>query len=192
MKVLRQLLELPNAFINRFWFLVRGVQYVEFPRLRGRLVLGGKGKLTLGKGVVINSSHRSNPVGMVGYSSFHVTSGAAISIGNNVGISTTLLYAWTSITIADNVLIGGGCQIFDTDYHAVAYQERILKGDKNVRTLPVSIEEGVFIGTSCIITKGVTIGARSVIAAGSVVVKDVPPGEVWGGNPCRFIKKVPS
>ena len=50
------------------------------------------------------------------------------------------------------------------------------------------IEDDVFVGTSCLILKGVTIGARSVIAAGSVVTHNVPPDEIWGGNPAKFIK----
>jgi acetyltransferase-like isoleucine patch superfamily enzyme len=54
----------------------------------------------------------------------------------------------------------------------------------------VRIEKGVFIGADCIILKGVTIGEYSVVAAGSVVAKIVPPGEIWGGNPAKFIKKV--
>lgn len=52
------------------------------------------------------------------------------------------------------------------------------------------IEDYVFIGTRSIICKGVTIGDHSVIAAGSVVIKDVPADEVWGGNPAQFIKKL--
>ena len=48
----------------------------------------------------------------------------------------------------------------------------------------------MFIGTSCIIGKGVTIGENSVIAAGSVVVKNVPSNEIWGGNPAKFIRKI--
>ena len=60
----------------------------------------------------------------------------------------------------------------------------------NTKTAPVIIDDDVFIGTNCIIGKGVHIGARSIIAAGSVVVKDIPADEVWGGNPARFIKKV--
>lgn len=52
------------------------------------------------------------------------------------------------------------------------------------------IGDYVFIGTRSIICKGVTIGNHSIIAAGSVIVKDIPSDEVWGGNPARFIRKV--
>ena len=53
----------------------------------------------------------------------------------------------------------------------------------------VYIEDGAFIGTNAIICKDVRIGKNSVVAAGSVVTKDIPANEVWGGNPARFIKK---
>ena len=55
---------------------------------------------------------------------------------------------------------------------------------------PVIIKDGAFIGTDCIILKGVTIGEKSVIGAGSVVTKSVPDGEIWAGNPAKFIRKV--
>lgn len=58
------------------------------------------------------------------------------------------------------------------------------------KTKPVIIKDGAFIGTDCIILKGVTIGEKSVIGAGSVVTKSVPDGEIWAGNPAKFIRKV--
>lgn len=54
----------------------------------------------------------------------------------------------------------------------------------------VQIGNNVFIGTRSIICKGITIGDRSIIAAGSVGVKDIPADEVWGGNPAKFIKHI--
>jgi acetyltransferase-like isoleucine patch superfamily enzyme len=70
-------------------------------------------------------------------------------------------------------------------------ERRSIKTDgRNASSKPIIIEDDVFIGTNCIIGKGITIGARSVIAAGSVVVKNVPADEIWGGNPAKFIKKI--
>ena len=63
-------------------------------------------------------------------------------------------------------------------------------GDLNVKTAPILIKEGVFIGAHAIILKGVTIGRHSVIGAGAVVTKDVPDNEVWAGNPAKFVKKL--
>ena len=58
------------------------------------------------------------------------------------------------------------------------------------KRLKFSFWNHVFIGTRGIINKGVSIGEGAIIAAGSVVVKDIPSWEVWGGNPARFIKKL--
>lgn len=55
---------------------------------------------------------------------------------------------------------------------------------------PVKIEEGAFLGAHTIITKSVTIGRGAIVGAGSIVTKDIPPYEVWAGNPARFIKKL--
>lgn len=55
---------------------------------------------------------------------------------------------------------------------------------------PVTIEDDVFIGMNCVILKGVTIGARSIIAAGSVVTKSIPADCVAGGNPAKVIKRL--
>lgn len=54
----------------------------------------------------------------------------------------------------------------------------------------VRICHNAFIGANCVITKPVTIGHHSVVGAGSVVTKDIPPCEIWGGVPAKFIKKI--
>ena len=59
---------------------------------------------------------------------------------------------------------------------------------ESVGTAPIVIEDDVWIGARCQILKGVHIGARSIIAAGSNVTKDIPADVIAGGNPCRVIK----
>lgn len=56
------------------------------------------------------------------------------------------------------------------------------------KSKPIVIEDDVMIGTRCIILKGVTIGARSVIGSGSVVTKSIPADSIAAGNPCRVIR----
>lgn len=85
---------------------------------------------------------------------------------------------------------GGGVKLYDTDFHSISYEERIQKPDPGIKSKPILIKEGAFIGAHSIILKGVTVGRHSVIGAGSVVTKDIPDNEVWAGNPARFIRKL--
>jgi acetyltransferase-like isoleucine patch superfamily enzyme len=175
--------------INFITLSYNGVIYEETPTINGFLKVIGKKNIFLGKKLRINSSLSSNPIGLTTKTVLAATNGGQIVIGDNVGISGSLIWSRCLITIEDNVLIGGGCQIFDNDFHSLDYVDRILKGDTNVKSKEVRIKEGAFIGTSSIIGKGVTIGARSIIAAGSVVTRSIPDEEIWGGNPAKFIKK---
>jgi len=88
------------------------------------------------------------------------------------------------VTIGDYVLISWDVNIIEFDYHA--------PGGGIPEPKPIIIEDEVWIGARCIITKGVTIGKGAILAAGSVVTKDVPPYTLVAGNPAKPIKTVPS
>ena len=60
----------------------------------------------------------------------------------------------------------------------------------HVKTAPIEIGDDVFIGARCIICKGVTIGDRTIIAAGSIVVNNIPADCIAGGNPCKIIRHI--
>lgn len=98
--------------------------------------------------------------------------------------------AANSITIRENVLIGGSCKFYDTDFHPIDMNDRLNDNKDEIKTAPIEIQDNVFIGAHCIVLKGVTIGQGSVIGAGSVVTKSVPEREVWAGNPAHFIRKI--
>ena len=91
-------------------------------------------------------------------------------------------------------MVGGGTCIYDTDFHSInSYDRRITKIDKkNASKEAVNIEDNVFIGAHTTILKGVKIGKNSIIGSCSLVSKEIPPNEVWGGNPSKFIKKINS
>ena len=115
---------------------------------------------------------------------------AQLVIGKNSGMSSGMIYCANKVTIGENVNIGGGTRIYDSNFHSLNWEDRRthILDKKNTKTAPVIIDDDVFIGANCIIGKGVHIGARSIVAAGSVVVKDIPADEIWGGNPAKFIK----
>ena len=60
----------------------------------------------------------------------------------------------------------------------------------DIKTGPIIIEDDVFIGAHTTILKGVTIGNKSIIGAGSVVSRSIPPGEIWAGNPIKRIREI--
>jgi len=107
-----------------------------------------------------------------------------------LSMSNSAIVCVNSITIGDNVMIGGSCKIWDTDFHPIDPDMRKKDPNKNFKSRPIIIKDNAFIGGCSIILKGVTIGENAVIGAGSVVSKDVPANEIWAGNPARFIKKV--
>lgn len=107
-------------------------------------------------------------------------------------MTNTIIQCHEEIIIGNHVNIGAGCMIMDSNFHSTDWRDRLdrRKDIENHRNAPIKIGDVVFIGARSIICKGVTIGDHAMIAAGSVVVSDVPANEVWGGNPAKFIKKI--
>lgn len=181
---------LPSNIYNRAVFVYRKPTFESYPKINGKIhLVSEKGAVSFGRNVRINSSLGSDPIGGSTRTILFAEPGAKINIGNNVGISNTAIHAACSVTIEDNAMIGGDCRIYDTDFHSIAFENRMKKPDTTVKSSPVVIGEGVFIGASAMILKGVHIGKRSVVAAGSVVTRDIPPDELWGGVPAHYIKK---
>ena len=147
------------------------------------------GKFSIGENFAMNNGIKGNPIGCYERCTFFVDRGAVLTIGDNVGMSQAALVCHKSITIGDNVKIGGGVCIYDTDFHSLDPVIRRSSEDlKNRAEKPVVIGNDVFIGAKSIILKGVTIGENSVIGAGSVVTKSVPANQIWAGNPAKFIR----
>lgn len=176
---------------NYLVFKINHVKYDKFPEIYGfiTIITRGKGnKISFGKNVRINSSKISNMIGGPYGTTIMVRDGGELIIGNNVGISSTAIVCTKKITIQDDVLIGGGCKIWDTDFHPINYEQRITKKDPNNNE--VLICDGSFIGAYTTILKGAVIGEKSVIGANSVVSKYIPNDEIWAGNPIKFIKSI--
>ena len=74
--------------------------------------------------------------------------------------------------------------------HSLDYQVRKNNRNDNVLSSEIRIKSGAFVGSRCIILKGVTIGEHSIIGAGSVVTKNIPNNEIWAGNPAKFIRSI--
>lgn len=111
--------------------------------------------------------------------------GPVLEIGEFTSIGDeTQIHCGERVTIGNNVLISWDVNIIEYEYHS--------PGGGLPEPRPIIIEDEVWIGAKCIITKGVTIGKGAIIGAGSVVTKDVPPYTLAAGNPARLIGEVSS
>lgn len=163
-------------------FHTNGIPYV---------IVARGGTFSIGKNFAMNNGIKGNPIGCYERCTFFVDRGAVLTIGENVGMSQAALICHKSIIIGNNVKIGGGVCIYDTDFHSLDPVIRRSSEDlKNRAEKPVVIGNDVFIGAKSIILKGVTIGENSVIGAGSVVTKSVPANQIWAGNPAKFIRNI--
>ena len=122
--------------------------------------------------------------------SFLVMPYAKLTIGNNVGMSGPTIWCTNSITIGNNVHIGANCMIIDSDVHSLNYKDRNSLPEKKIDVAhsPIRIGDDAWIGLNCIILKGVSIGERAIIGAGSVVTKNIPADCIAAGNPCKILR----
>src|ERR1700719_3701816 len=117
---------------------------------------------------------------------FYTTGGVDISIGRNVFINQNCtFYDLGGLDISDDVMIGPNVILITTGHPLEPSQRRAATTGK-----PIVIEKGVWIAAGAIIIGGVTVGEHSVVAAGSVVTKDVPANSLVGGNPARVIRSI--
>ena len=181
-----------EKMINKIMFAYFGVKIEGQPgKIEGIVTVRSqhKGTITMGKGIQLRAGKKYNMIGGDTRLILRTYRGGSIRIGQNVGISNSALVSMNHIEIEDNVMIGGSCKIWDTDFHSLNSNERMDEYDTHINSAPIHIKKGAFIGANTIILKGVTIGEKSIIGAGSVVTKDIPDGQIWAGNPARYIKE---
>jgi len=176
---------------NLLKFKKARVNYGSRLRIRGHVGIINNGSCSIGNGFVFSSGNMSNAMARNIRGFIRIDKDANLVIGNNVMMSSVVLRCAKGITIEDDVLIGALTIITDTDAHPLDPNLR-GKGMDGVlaKKKEIYIKRKAFIGTSCIICKGVTIGENSIVGAGSVVTKSIPDNEIWAGNPARFVKKL--
>lgn len=181
-----------SSYFNLIRLKMYGVEYGRHCVIHGKLYINlfSTAKVKIGDNLYFSSGWGINALCANKRGMIYATENARITIGNNVGMSSTVLWAHESITIGDHVKIGGNSILIDTDSHNMDYLVRRGQYTDWGVSKPIIIEDDVFIGVNCIILKGVTIGARSIIAAGSVVTKSIPADCVAGGNPAKVIKSL--
>lgn len=181
---------LPSRISNIITIARKNISIGKNVQIYGRLKAFGKGKISIGNDCLLNSAISADPIGGDSNIILRADYGGEIRIGNNCGLSNCTIVAQTRVTIGNEVYIGGGCKIYDTDFHPIDRLYRINEMNEYTNRKPITIKDGAFVGAHSIILKGVCIGENSVIGAGSVVTKNVPANEIWAGNPARKIKEV--
>jgi len=186
-----------------FHALLGLIFYPVFLRFKKKVTLGKKlkikgwpyihiknnSKLILGDNVTLNSSNYGYHINMFKSVKILIDGhNAEIKIGSNSRIHGTCLHAISKITIGENCLIAANCQILDSNGHEVLMDAPFNRLKTHDKPKPISIGNNVWIGANCIILKGVNIGDGSIIAAGSVVTKNIPENSIAGGNPAKVIK----
>lgn len=182
---------------NRLIFKLKGVEYEKNFKVFNKIYLIGKGTIRIGNDFMFTSGDCINPISRNLCGCIYTEQDAKITIGDRVGISSSSFWISKELTIGNDVKIGADTLVIDTDSHQIDYrlrkkfphnQEEAIFLNSQIHSAPITIEDDVWIGAKCIILKGVTIGARSIIGAGSVVTKNIPSDCIAAGNPCKVIK----
>jgi acetyltransferase-like isoleucine patch superfamily enzyme len=177
--------------------------WLRFAMLRNSSVTFGRGtvfhgrpifkfapsaRARFGSRITFTSSTRANMAGIYKPCSIYVADEAELEVGDSCGFSGVSIYCAEHIVIGDRITCGANVAIWDTDFHSLDAAERGAHGVSGARAQPIAIGNDVFIGANSLILKGVTIGDRAVIGAGSVVRRDIGPAEAWAGNPAVFVR----
>lgn len=179
--------------VNRLRFKRARIQFGQDMRVCDsiRLKMGRNSHITIGNNFAFSSGNY-NPLSRNIKGAIELEADARISIGDNVGISSSCLWIFDHLTIGDNTKIGADCILLDSDAHSLDYiRRRNGTTDRpNAKKAGITIGNDVLVGTRSIILKGVEIGDRTIIGSGSVVTKSIPADCIAAGNPCKVIKYI--
>lgn len=196
--ICRVFVQIKKGYLRRFWmwYNVCELQHMGVTlenassvKMLGRHVMriASGAQVRIGKNFISRSGEDSGIETIT--TKIIVAEGAQLTIGDDSGMSNAVILCNRRITIGNHVLIGGGVMLNDSNHHSTDWRIRGTSEDgKCAVSAPIVIGNYVFIGARSIINKGVTIGEKAIVAAGSVVVKDVPPLSIVAGNPAKVIK----
>lgn len=123
-----------------------------------------------------------------------VSQDVTLVIGNDVSVGyRNLISVVKSCHIGDRTMLAGNVSIFDNPSHPLSPRRRFLHEPFDLdEAEPVVIGRNCWIGSSAFVLKGVTIGDNSIVAAGSVVTKSVPPNVLVAGSPAKVLRELPN
>jgi acetyltransferase-like isoleucine patch superfamily enzyme len=156
------------------------------PILRQPVLFVGDGSIVLGREVEFGWP--TSALFYTGYCHIEASKpGSVVEFGHGVEVNNNAFIKseGPGIRIGARALLGSGVTIYDSDFHDLRPNRR---REGRPRMAPVELGEDVFVGDGVKILKGVSIGAHSVIGAGSVVTSSIPAGVIVAGNPARVIR----
>lgn len=167
--------KLAGQLLASAWQARRCTSVGRLLRVEGKLIIENQGKILLGERIRIRATHV--PVELA------TLEGGLLEIGDRTFINSGVsICAQTHVRIGRNVAIGNYSLIMDTDFHSP--DDHTKPGV----SLPVIIEDNVWLGARVTVLKGVTIGRGATVAAGAVVTRDVAPNTVVAGIPARALR----
>lgn len=173
--------------IKACWYRLRGIEvgkgtfisaFPWFYKVKGARII-------IGNGVTLHSKRKYNTLITNAVSISAVEPGAVVELHENCGISGSKIICASRVSIGKNTMIGPDTTIYDCKEHEYSPEGGWSTIPKRFGK-PIIIGDNCFIGTRCIILKGVTIGDNCVIAAGTIITKDVPAGHLAYGNPAIY------
>jgi len=179
MSEFKDLLQNGLAVVRARWYFRHATRLGPKVRVWGRPAVSNWGTMMIGE--------RLRLVSTIATTELVAGRGASLEVGDGVFINYGCsIAANQQIRIGSNCSIGTYVIMMDNDFHRLEPERRNERPD----SAPIILEENVWLGARVIVLKGVTIGAGSVVAAGSVVVKDVPPRSLAAGVPARVLRSL--
>lgn len=174
---LSRLLHEGPAVARARWYFRSAERLGKGVRLWGRPVIRNRGSLLIGDRVRMLSTMAPLEIDVGRGATLEFGEGAYVNYGCSIG-------ATLSVRIGAGSSIGSGSILMDNDFHSLEPERR----NELPPSAPIVLEENVWLGVRAIVLRGVTIGKGSVIGAGSVVTRDIPPRSLAAGVPARVIR----
>jgi acetyltransferase-like isoleucine patch superfamily enzyme len=181
----QQMIKLLSSLIMNIYYKAYGIKVGKRNKYIGLIKLKRfqNSSISIGDHCIFLSKPFSNQIGINRPCMLSTQSeNAKIEIGNFCGLSGTVIGAFSTIRLGNNVRCGANTLITDSDWHD--------DDDRSGKVASVNIEDNVWLGVDVTILKGVTIGVNSVIGAGSVVTRSIPANVIAAGNPCKILKPI--
>lgn len=167
------------ANLRARWYFRRATHLGDKVRVWGRPVIQNYGTMILQNRVRLISTVARSELVVAEGATLQIDDGVYINYGCSIGVNEL-------IHIGPNCTIGTYVILMDNDFHRLEPERR----QERPESAPIILEENVWLGARVIVLRGVTIGTGSVIGAGSVVTRDVPPRSVAAGVPANLIKQL--